>query len=178
MFDRKLILATCAAASLSVAFAQTPAKPVPAAAPQTPASVTPSKATVPDGGMPAWIKPETPERRMERLGTHTDPGINPDPSVHFWRFGKSYHIERFDRKWAAYDAGDNNVRPMANVNFAFEIYQQNEKYVWVWVTDPEPQDAADVPTANVPASKYSQSDLKFFNILRPQFFSLEPAKNG
>jgi hypothetical protein len=176
MLERKLILAMCVAASLSVAFAQTPAKPVPTAAPQT--AATPSTATVPDGGIPAWIRPETPERRMERLGTHTDPGINPDPSVHFWRFGKSYHIERFDRKWAAYDAGDNNVRPMANVNFAFEIYQQNEKYVWVWVTDPEPQDAVVAPPATVPASRYSESDLKFFNILRPQFFPLEPAKNG
>lgn len=176
MFERKLILATCVAASLSVAFAQTPAKPVPTTAPQT--SATPSTATVPDGGMPGWIRPETPERRMERLGTHVDPGINPDPSVHYIRFGTSYHIERFDRKWAAYDAGDNNVRPMANVNFAFEIYQQNEKYVWVWVTDPAPQEATAAPTAPAPASHYSESDLKFFNILRPQFFSLEPAKSG
>jgi hypothetical protein len=176
MLERKLILATCVAASLSVAFAQTPAKPVPTAAPQTPTSATPSTATVPDGGTPAWIKPETAAQRSDRLGTHTDPGINPDPSVHYWRFGKPYHIERFDRKWAAYDAGDNNVRPMANVNFAFEIYQQNEKYVWVWVNDPVPQEAPEA-TVTMPTSRYSESDLKFFNILRPQFFPLEPAKN-
>src|SRR5450759_1628388 len=131
MLDRKLILATCVAAALApAAFAQTPAKPVPTAAPQT--TATPSTATVPDGGMPAWIKPETPEHRRERLGTYTDPGINPDPSVNFWRFGKSYHIEKYDRKWAAYDRDEGAVRPMANVNFTFEIYQQNEKYVWVW----------------------------------------------
>src|SRR6476620_2725338 len=102
MLDRKLILATCVAAALvQAAFAQKPAKPVADAAPQT--SATQSSATVPDGGMPTWIKPETPEHRRERLGSNGDPGINPDPGMHFWRFGKSYHIEKFGRKWAAYD---------------------------------------------------------------------------
>jgi hypothetical protein len=161
---------------MPAAFAQTPAKPVPTAPAQT--SDTPSTATVPEGGMPVWIKPETPEHRIERLGTHTDPGISPDLSKQYWRFGKSYHIERFDRKWAAYDRDEGTVRPMANVNLAFEIYQQNEKYVWVWIGDPVPQDAANATTATVPASRYSKSDLEFFNVLRPQFFPLDPAKNG
>jgi hypothetical protein len=173
MFDRKFIFATCVAAALiPAAFAQTPAKPVPTAVPQTTAA--PSGETVPDGGMPVWIRPETPEHRLERIGTHTDPGHSPDQETHYWRFGKSYHIERFDRKWAAYDREEGTVRPMANVNFAFELYQQNEKYVWVWVRDPEPTDAA--PTAQ--PSRYSESDIKFFGILRPQFFPLDPATNG
>jgi hypothetical protein len=176
MLDKKLILATCVAATLMpAAFAQTPAKTAPASAAQT--SATPSNATVPDGGMPTWIKPETPEHRAERLGTHVDPGINPDPATQYWRFGKPYHIEKYDRKWAAYDREEGTVRPMSNVNFAFEIYQQNEKYVWVWIADPEPQDATQAATASAPASRYSESDLKFFNILRPQFFPLEPPKN-
>src|SRR5947208_16799223 len=129
MFDRKLFLATCVAAALSpAAFAQTPARPVRAAAPQTVAPQ--SSAKVPEGGMPTWIIPETPEHRRERLGTAVDPGINPDPSMHFWRFGHSFHIEKYERKWAAYDREEGSVRPMANVNFAFEIYQQNERYVW------------------------------------------------
>src|SRR6185295_10358472 len=114
MLDRKLIFATCVAAALvPAAFAQTPAKPAPAAAAQT--TATPSNATVPEGGMPTWIKPETPEHRMERLGTRTDPGINPDPATHYWRFGKPAHIEKFERKWAAYDREEGTVRPMANV---------------------------------------------------------------
>src|SRR5437764_7164272 len=173
MFDRKLILATCVAAALSPAvFAQAP---VATAKAQTPA--TQSSATVPEGGMPAWIKPETPEHRRERLGTNVDPGINPDPGMHFWRFGKSYHIDKYDRKWAAYDREEGTVRPMANVNFAFEIYQQNEKYVWVWIADPEPQDASQAAATPAPASRYSDSDLKFFDLLRPQYFPLDPAKN-
>ncbi len=174
MFDRKFILATCVAAALMpAAFAQTPAKPI--AVPQPAAA--PSNETVPDGGMPAWIKPETPEHRRERVGTHPDPGTNPDPSVHFWRFGKSFHIERYDRKWAAYDREEGTVRPVATVNFAFEIYQQNEKYVWVWVGDPDPQEGLQ-PVTPVPSSRYSESDLKFFNVLRPQFFPLDPPKNN
>lgn len=173
MFHRKFILATCVAAALMpAAFAQTPAKPV--AVPQPAAA--PSKETVPDGGMPAWIRPETPEQRHDRLGTHTDPGLNPDPATQYWRFGKPYHIEKFDRKWAAYDREEGTVRPMSNVNFAFEIYQQNEKYVWAWFADPVPQNTADATTA-VPASRYSKSDLEFFDVLRPQFFPLDPAKN-
>jgi hypothetical protein len=174
MFDRKLIFATCVAAALTTAaFAQTPARPV--AAPQRAAA--PSNETVPDGGMPAWIKPETPEHRNDRLGTHTDPGINPDPATQYWRFGKPYHIEKYDRKWAAYDREEGTVRPMSNVNFAFEIYQQNEKYVWVWIADPEPQDAGQAATPPAQASRYSESDLKFFSILRPQFFPVEPPKD-
>src|ERR1700704_2793890 len=175
MLDRKLILATCVAAALSpAAFAQTPAKPVPAAPPKT--SAAQSSATVPEGGMPTWIKPETPEHRRERLGTNVDPGINPDPEVHFWRFGKSYHIEKYERKWAAYDREEGTVRPMAMVNFAFEVYQQNDKYVWTWVGDPDPQAAQPVtPTAQSP--RYSESDLKFFEILRPQYFPLDPPRN-
>jgi hypothetical protein len=175
MLDRKLILATCVAAALTpAAFSQTPAKPVPAAAPQTPAAQ--SSATVPEGGMPTWIKAETPEHRRDRLGTNTEPGINPDEGVHFWRYGKSFHIVRFDRKWAAYDREEGTVRPRADVNFAFEVYQQNEKYVWVWVADPDPEAAQPAaPTAQAP--RYSDSDLKFFDILRPQFFPLDPAKN-
>jgi hypothetical protein len=174
MFYRKLILATCVAATLTpAAFAQTTAKPAAVAPPAS--SAAQSSATVPEGGMPTWIKPETPEHRRERVGTNIEPGINPDPGIHFWRYGKSFHIERYDRKWAAYDREEGTVRPMANVNFAFEIYQQNEKYVWVWIADPDPE--ATQPIAQAPTSRYSDSDLKFFNILRPQYFPMEPAKS-
>jgi hypothetical protein len=175
MFDRKFIITTCVAMALIPAsFAQTPAKPA-AATPQTTAA--PSGETVPDGGMPVWIKPETPEHRRERVGTNPDPGINPDPSVHFWRYGKSYHIEKYDLKFARYDREEGTVRPMAIVNFAFEIYQQNEKYVWVWVGDPDPQEAKPVTPA-VQSPRFSESDIKFFGVIRPQYFPLDPPKNN
>ena len=38
--------------------------------------------------------------------------------------------------YAVYDAQDGNyVRPLGMVNFPYEIYQQNDKYVWCWMPD-------------------------------------------
>jgi hypothetical protein len=169
MFDRKLTLAKCVitvALAAMPAFAQTPKT--------TTGAATTTVAPKPEGGVPVWIKPETPEHRRERLGTATDPGPDPDPKTHFWRFGKPFHIERFDRKWAAYDREEGTVRPQAMLNFAFEIYQQNDLYVWVWIADPDPQEAASPAPAPVQTSRYSDSDIEFFNVLRPQFFALDP----
>jgi hypothetical protein len=152
------------------ALAQQPAKTA-----ATPKTATAGQAQ--DGGVPGWIKPETPEHRRDRLGTHTDPGPDPDPSTHFWRFGHSFHIEKYERKWAAYDREEGSVRPLAMVNFAFEIYQQNEKYVWCWVADPDPQEASQPVSAAAPTSRYSDSDIKFLSDIRPQYFPLDPPKN-
>lgn len=177
MFDRKLILATCvAAAALAAgAFAQQPAT----------AAVKPAVATqtagdgVPEGGMPAWTKAETPEHRRERLGTAEDPGINPDPEKHWWRFGKEFTIQRYERKWAAYDREEGTVRPFAMVNIAWEIYQQNDRYVWTWMpVEAKPgEDAADTPPPPPPSSKYYPGDIAFFEKSRTQFTPLMPAAN-
>ena len=56
-----------------------------------------------DGGTPAYLKPETPEQRMKRLGTTEDPGPDPDLKKIWTRFGQRYHIEKFTRQWEAYD---------------------------------------------------------------------------
>ncbi|MGH9422534.1 MAG: FG-GAP repeat domain-containing protein, partial [Thermoanaerobaculia bacterium] len=172
MFDRKLTLVTCVIAATfgaMQALAQQPAT----------TNAIPKTATagqVQDGGVPGWIKPETPEHRRDRLGTHTDPGPNPDPNTHFWRFGHSYHIEKFERKFAAYDREEGTVRPMAMVNFAYEIYQQNDKYVWCWFADPDPQEAAAQP-APAPPSRFSDSDIKYLSDIRPGYLPLDPAKS-
>ena len=34
---------------------------------------------IPDGGMPRWIRPETPEERLARISTTEDPGQDLDP---------------------------------------------------------------------------------------------------
>src|SRR5437867_4021614 len=133
MFVRKFSIAVAAIAAITApaALAQNATVPAPAtsAAPQL-------SATMPDGGMPQFIRPETPEQRLARLGTAEDPGLDPDPNKHYWRFGNSFHIQRYERRLAVYDATDANyVRPLGMVNFAFEIYQQNEKWVWVWIQD-------------------------------------------
>jgi FG-GAP-like repeat len=183
MFDRKLIFAVCAAVVLtSSAFARqsTPASAPKVAAPQTTtAQVDASKPSTQDGGTPVWIRPETAKQRLDRLGTAEDPGLDPDPKKEWWRFGKAARIERFERKWAAYDREEGWVRPMAMANFAFEIYEQNDKYVWAWVAIEEPAAATDTQGASTPGkTRYSESEVKFFEKTRSQFAPLEPAANS
>lgn len=86
----------------------------------------------------AWAD-ETPELRRERLGTQEDPGADPDPSGRWIRFGREYTIEKFSKQFAAFDAREGWVRPRADVNMAFEIYQETVDYVWVWAPVPQPR---------------------------------------
>jgi len=173
MFYRKLILATCVSAAAFVpgGFAQTP--------PPTATATSADTEKVPEGGIPSWIRPETPEHRRDRMAGE-DPGSNPDLNKHFWRYGNSYHIERYERRLAAYDREDGYVRPLAMVNIAFEIYQQNDKFVWVWIPDPEPPKMTPegTPVVPVPKSRFNDAEIKFFEKSRPQFSALEPSMSG
>ncbi|HUP61141.1 MAG TPA: VCBS repeat-containing protein [Thermoanaerobaculia bacterium] len=140
--------------------------------------VTPPAAAEVDGGTPAWIRPETPEQRMTRLGTTEDPGPDPDPEKHFMRFGRSFHIEKYERWLAAYDTDPGTVRPDSRVNFAFELYHHNEKWVWIWMPD---ADHAAVIAENTTAperrvSPYENKPLTidYFSRIRSQFTDLTP----
>lgn len=149
-----------------------------ARASETTTTVAPQQ-TVPEGGMPTYIRPETPAQRKARLGTAEDPGMDPDPSKHFWRFGKSQHISKYERRWAAYDTGDPSlVRPLAMANFSFEIYQQNEKYVWVWAVDPDPSAPPPVePDMPATSTRWKPDHIAYFKRIRNQFVSLNPASS-
>ena len=133
---------------------------------------------VPEGGTPSFIRAETPQERQARLGTAEDPGTNPDPKKHFWRFGKSYRIEKFERRFAAYDQPMGFVRPFAQVNAIAEIYQQNEKYVWVWSPDPVVADQPDPAAQSVQAERYNDATYEFLTRVRPQFTPLTPEASG
>ena len=93
---------------------------LPASAQVPPAAAADSKQAaqqaVHDGGTPKFIREETPQQRKDRLGTIEDPGLDPDPTKVYWRFGKSYKIERYDRRSAAYDQPEGWVRPLAMIN--------------------------------------------------------------
>jgi hypothetical protein len=106
-----------------------------AKAPASTASASAAQAQ--EGGAPRYIKPETPEERMARLDTNgEDPGLNPDPEKVWTRKGgRKFKIVRFERRWAKYDAEPGYVRPLGMINFADEIYQENDKYVWVWMEE-------------------------------------------
>ncbi len=150
--------------------------------PQTP-ELAPTLLQAPDetdlteGGVPSYIKEETPAQRRERLGTQEDPGLNPGSDKIWIRFGKGYTIRRYEREFARYLPGQPGaVRPMAMVNFVFEIYQQNEKYVWVWI---EELDAADQPTRAQRAlaketKTLPQESVDYLNSIRDEFTPLDP----
>lgn len=134
------------------------------------------KNAVPDGGMPRYYKPETPEQRMERLGTQEDPGINPDLEEVFYRFGKRYMIMRHDKRWTRPEKPGFVKAP--NINSIEEIYQENDKYVWTWL---EVIDPIVPPTPEeIRQSQYKQLDAKqieFLESIRGEFTALEPQKS-
>ncbi len=143
------------------------------AEPQTakPSAKASAKAAVPEGGVPRYIKPETPEQRMARLGTTEDPGPNPDPEKVFHRFGKQYSIAKAERRFAKYLPEPGFVRPFAQANFPYEIYQENDKYVWVWqeILDTE----ALLEQAKLDDNPWSKEDTEYFRALRDDFLPLE-----
>lgn len=148
-----------------------PAAPAPAPSP----AVAPASTV--DGGEPTYFRPETLEERKARLGTAEDPGPNPDPEKHYFRFGKSFHIERFDRKWAKYGTCDDQryLRPFGFVNVCKELYQQNDKYVWVWMEDVDPADEPPpVEQLPVEAMRYSEKAVDFMQKMRNEFTELLP----
>lgn len=152
-----------------------------ATSPPAPAATTASAQL--EGGAPAYIKPETAAQRTARLGTPEDPGPNPSGETIFFRFGKQYKIERFDRRWANYqDVEPGFVKPFGFVNSTKEIYQQNDKYVWVWIEQKE----AEVPATNEAGevidessyTKYNEDEINYFQQMRSEFSALEVPSSG
>ncbi|HYI10571.1 MAG TPA: VCBS repeat-containing protein [Thermoanaerobaculia bacterium] len=145
----------------------------------TPAAKAHDTSAVPDGGMPHWIRPETPEQRKERLSTQEDPGINPNEETIWWRFGKQYRIRKFDKKWSRYTDQPGFVKPFAFANFTEELYQENEKWVWVWMEELEdvpPPTEEDVREANY--RELDQTQVEFLESLRGEFTPLEAPKSN
>jgi hypothetical protein len=169
MFSKKFFIVVAAAiASAAARWAQTTPAPAPPAT--TTAAAT---AAAIDGGEPSYLKAETPEQRKMRLGTPDDPGPNPDPGKHYWRFGRSYYIEKYDRRWENYEGVEMGfVRPYGFLNVSREVYQRNEKWVWVWMPDMRPEDVqATVPQ---PESQYNDAQTNYLQDLRPEFSELTP----
>jgi hypothetical protein len=123
---------------------------------------------------PHYIRKETAEQRLSRLATQEDPGVSPDPTRKYIRFGKEYHIERYDRKYAMFDVEEGWVRPFAPVNIAKEVYALNEKYVWVWVQDTKVVTEAPPTDANHEWKDYGEKWTNYFQSMRSEFQELEP----
>lgn len=168
MSIQKSLLLVCLSipvAATGMAAPQQSAKP--------PAGAT-ARADVPEGGEPRYIRPETPAERKARLRTTEDPGMNPDPEKIFMRGEQAYTIFRYDKEHAEYAAKPGWVKPVGNVAFAYEMYQENDKYVWVWhevQPEPEATSAADRGLAAGAGRfrEYSKEDIAYFEKLRAEF---------
>lgn len=138
-----------------------------------PAAATVSNAL--EGGVPRYIKPETPEERRARVGTAEDPGIDPDPETIFWRFGKPFTIYKVEKEFAKYMDQPGWVRPLAQANFIREIYQENDKYIWVWteVRDPEAEKKIEPEK-----SPWDDAAVKYFQELRSDFTPIDVPDAG
>lgn len=154
----------------AAAFAAAPQQQAPKPAP---AATAWDENQVPDGGVPTYIRPETREQRMARLGTPEDPGINPDPTKKWGRFGHIYRISRYERRLARYDAQPGMVRPLALVNFAYELYQHNDKYVWVWM--PEMPPAEELTKMAEATPEINEETYNYWRTVRQQYVKLDPA---
>jgi ABC-type polysaccharide/polyol phosphate export permease len=153
---------TLSAIGASALFGQSPA-------PQT---TTASDAAI-EGGVPSY---RTRDSRAAEASPRTrDPGTNPDPAKHFWRYGCSYHIENMiaDGKLRGQEPGF--VRPFGFVNIGREIYQRSDKYVWVWMPDAPAEAPTDVPTE--PATRYNDEQVKYLESMRPEFTELTPKQS-
>jgi len=181
----KSLVAIAGIAAAFVLYGQTqPASTTPAAPAATETQMTPAPVDADgkiDGGDPVYLKPETVQQRQDRLGTTEDPGANPDPQKHYWRYGRSVHIERYRRKFANSDGSEFGwTRPFGFVNFQAEVYQQNEKYVWVWMPDRTPDELEAAPVAETPKGsvhQYSDVETAYLKKMRPEFAAIEPMES-
>ena len=143
-------------------------------APKTETSAPAVAASAPDGGVPRFPLPETPAQRLERIGTQVDPGPDPDPETVWVRFGRKYKIEKFEKRWSRPTESPRFVKPFAFANFTEEVYQENDKYVWVWIEDLPP---VTPPTEEeLEEQKYRELDEKqvqFLESIRGEFVPLD-----
>lgn len=163
------------------------AMPGPALPPGPNATGDACKGVVPDGGTPYWLRAETAEQRMKRLGTAEDPGCDPPQGKVYVRYGKEYTIDKYDRYWAVYGGGPDAdaIRPFGFVNSYRELYQQNDKWVWVWqqVVTPEALHAAENPPEDLRKSTqsnyhFTDQEVEYLQRARSEFFELTPPKNA
>lgn len=148
-------------------------------APATTTTSTAGQAAI-DGGVPTYIKAETAEQRRLRLGP-VDPGPDPDEKTLFSRNSRAYHIAKFEKRWAAFDQPAGAVRPFAGTPFVYELYQQNDKWVWVWVQEPgQDQPTATASGADDAAAKraFTAAQLDYLTRMKPEFSTLDVPDAG
>src|SRR5262245_24439872 len=96
-----LVLVLGAALSLTMATSDGFAQKAPAKTekPKSSTAKTAAGEAVPEGGLPHYIRPETPEQRRDRIGSNEDPGTNPDENKIYFRYGKKYKIFKVEKEF-------------------------------------------------------------------------------
>jgi len=114
---------------------------------------------------------ETTKQRLERLGLNEDPGTDPDPSKVWIRFGKAYTIQKYPRRFAAFDRIEGWVRPLAQVNIAKEIYAVDAENVWAWfeVAQDEENFTTEIPTEAGTRQRWTVDQLKYLREVKSEF---------
>lgn len=126
----------------------------------------------------AYKKDHPFEERLEEMGLSEDPGLDPPSDKEYYRFGKPYTIEKFDKAFAVYrDSILGWVRPFRGVSWAGEIYRDDDRWVWVWM--PVDQDDSDEPKYTTDPDQYFMRDLdpevrESFIELREEFKLITP----
>ncbi len=150
--------------------------PGPGLPPGPNASADACQGNLPEGGAPYFLYPETKEQRAERIGTSDDPGCNPDPEKVFGRFGKEFKIGKYNREWSVYTGGHDaySIRPFGFVNSYRELYQHNDKFVWVWekVAEPPQPIEEDLHKSTQTNARYSDREIDYLQKIRAEFFEL------
>lgn len=166
-------------AAAPILFAQTATTQSTTSAPVTTTAAPATKEV--EGGTPKYLNPETPEQRAARVGP-VDPGLDPDPKQTFYRYGKRYHIEKFDnfRSRVVMTGGDPGWgRPVGWANIYREVYQRNDKYTWFWMQDRDPEEEQAVARqAEEQAKQWPEESVKYFKKTRPEFTPLTPPPAG
>jgi hypothetical protein len=179
MFSRKALMfaALAVGTMLPVTLAAQTTSAATKPATSAPSTAT-STATDTKADTPHYIRPETAQQRKDRLGTGEDPGTEPDSKKEWFRFGKKYHIERYERRWSSFEnAEEGYIRPFAPVNSYYEVYQLNEPYVWVWVEEKEPV-KIDPIEASGQFARYSKEELDYYQSMRSEFSELKVPESG
>lgn len=150
---------------------------------QTAKTATAAESPMPEGGVPRYYKPESADERMKRLDTGgEDPGPNPDPErVWIRKGGRKFKIARYDRRWAKFDVEPGYVRPLGMVNFADELYQENDKYVWVWHEEVAPPPTPEELETEVRQSRYfdiQKEGIEYLDKIRDDFAPLDPPRSN
>ena len=159
--------------------------PVPACLPARTLRLKCAEVSSPMAALRTSFPRNEPRSVFPRLGTNDDPGCDPDPKKVFSRFGQQYTIEKYNREWSVYTGGHDayQIRPFGFVNAYKELYQHNDKFVWVRqrvlrirrMPNLVPEDLQKSTHSN---NRYSDRDVQYLQSIRSEFFELTPPETA